>query len=87
MTDARLTDDGDTYVTSAVRWRDDYTPPQPGESTCETNADRETIEDLRRALDAIQAVNWHDVPGVSAATAAAFARLLDLAIPEEVSSE
>jgi len=35
-----------------------------------------TKQDLRRAIRAIERVNWHEIDGVSAVTAAMFSELL-----------
>lgn len=87
MTDARLTGDGDAYVTTSVRWRDDYEPRERRESDREPTVDEDTATDLRRLLDALEAVNWRDVPSVSCASVAVFAKLIELALPEEVSDK
>jgi len=64
-----------------VRWRDDL-----GESVADggrgkdDSVSAETAADLRRLADALEAVNWHEVPTVSAVTAAVFARLVEAAL-------
>lgn len=42
-----------------------------------------TKQDLRRAIRAIERVNWHEIDGVSAVTAAMFQELLREAIDGE----
>lgn len=55
------------------------TPAERAGRAIETDAgeiDAATAEDLRAAVDALEAVEWADVPSVSTATAAVFAQML-----------
>lgn len=66
-------------VTCDVTWRSTL----PGDTTDERrrrDLDGETRRELRVLIARVEAVDWSDVPGVSAATAAAFATALERAL-------